>query len=84
MSLRSTMAALTGAGLLAGGQAVAADYVTIPLETSVARPADAVWSRISGFCDIGAEPGSGQLRDHLGQGRRGRRRAAHARARSMR
>ena len=33
---------------------MAADYVTIPLETSVARPADAIWSRISGFCDIGA------------------------------
>ena len=36
------------------GQAVAADYVVIPLEATVDRPADLVWQKISGFCDIGA------------------------------
>ncbi len=40
--------------LAAGGAATAADYLVIPLQISVDRPADLVWNRISGYCDIGA------------------------------
>ncbi|THD77177.1 MAG: SRPBCC family protein [Phenylobacterium sp.] len=31
----------------------ATDYVTIPLETTVKAPADVVWKKVGGFCDIG-------------------------------
>jgi hypothetical protein len=34
--------------------AQAADFVTIPLETTVNAPADVAWKKISGYCDIGA------------------------------
>ena len=37
-----------------GSAARAADYVTIPLETSVDAPADVAWKKIGGYCDIGA------------------------------
>lgn len=36
-----------------GSRAMAADYTTIVLSTNVDRPADVVWKRIGGFCDIG-------------------------------
>lgn len=36
------------------GAAAAADYVVIPLSTTVNRPADVVWAKVSGDCDIGA------------------------------
>jgi len=39
--------------LLAGSDAWAADYATIVLSVDVARPADAVWKKIGGFCEIG-------------------------------
>ncbi len=39
---------------LASSAAMAADYATIVLSVEVARPADTVWKRIGGFCDIGA------------------------------
>lgn len=45
----ATLAALT----LTAGAARAADFVTIPLETTVDRPADVAWKKVSGFCDIG-------------------------------
>lgn len=48
------LAAFGGAGvLLAGPQAMAADYATVVLSVKVARSADAVWKKIGGFCDIG-------------------------------
>jgi Polyketide cyclase / dehydrase and lipid transport len=48
------VAALVAAGVfLAGSAAMAADYATIVLSVDVARPADAVWKKIGGFCDIG-------------------------------
>jgi len=48
------LAAFGTAGvLLASPQAKAADYATIVLSVDVARPADAVWKKIGGFCDIG-------------------------------
>ena len=50
----SWLAAFGATGvLLAGSQARAADYATIVLSVDVARPADAVWKKIGGFCDIG-------------------------------
>ena len=51
--LKLTAAALTALALSAGA-AAAADYAVIPLETSVDRPADVTWKKISGYCDIGA------------------------------
>jgi hypothetical protein len=54
--LFSAMAVTAAACALAGSAdaAQATDYVTIPLETTVNAPADVVWKKISGFCDIGA------------------------------
>ena len=49
ISLASATAALSLAGA-----ATAADFVTIPLETTVNAPADVAWKKISGYCDIGA------------------------------
>jgi hypothetical protein len=45
-------AALAALALFAGA-ASAAEYVTIAQEVTVDRPADAVWSRVAGYCDIG-------------------------------
>lgn len=42
------------AGVSLAASASAADFVTIPLETTVNAPADVAWKKISGFCDIGA------------------------------
>lgn len=36
------------------GAAHAADYVTIPLETTIDAPADVAWKKVGGYCDIGA------------------------------
>jgi hypothetical protein len=44
--------ALAAAGLASAAQA--ADFVTIPLETTVNAPAAEAWKKISGYCDIGA------------------------------
>ena len=43
---------LGAALLLAAIPARAADYSVITLTANVARPADLVWSRIGGYCDI--------------------------------
>ncbi|MGH8258654.1 MAG: SRPBCC family protein [Steroidobacteraceae bacterium] len=49
------LVALGALGLsVMGSQAMAADYATIVLSTNVDRPADAVWKKIGGFCDLGA------------------------------
>jgi hypothetical protein len=40
--------------LAAGAAPTAADYATIKLDIAVSRPADAVWKKIGGFCDIRA------------------------------
>ena len=48
--LIAAAAALT----LAAGAARAADFVTIPLETTINAPADKAWPKISGYCLIGA------------------------------
>jgi len=47
------LAAATAALGLAGA-AQAADFVTIPLETTVNAPAEEAWKKVSGYCDIGA------------------------------
>ncbi|TAL34679.1 SRPBCC family protein [Phenylobacterium sp.] len=51
-----TIAALAAAAaaLGAAGTASAADFVRIPLETTVNAPADVAWKKISGYCAIGA------------------------------
>ena len=51
-----TIISLAAAAVALGlaGAATAADYVTIPLETTVNAPADVAWKKISGYCDIGA------------------------------
>jgi hypothetical protein len=56
MSIRNiaVLAAGVGAALSLAGTAQAADFVTVALETTVDRPADVAWSKISGYCDIGA------------------------------
>jgi hypothetical protein len=46
--------AAAAAALGLAGAASAADFVTIPLETTVNAPADVAWKKISGYCDIGA------------------------------
>ncbi len=42
------------ATLSLAGTAHAADFVTIPLETTINKPAAEAWAKISGYCDIGA------------------------------
>lgn len=42
------------AALLAVGRAHAADYVSIVQDVTVNAPAETVWKRTGGFCDIGA------------------------------
>jgi hypothetical protein len=51
--LKTTAAALAALTLSAGA-AAAAEFVTIPLEASIDRPADVTWKKVSGYCDIGA------------------------------
>jgi hypothetical protein len=50
--LATATCALAAAGLASAAQA--ADFVTIPLETTVNAPAAEAWKKISGYCDIGA------------------------------
>jgi Polyketide cyclase / dehydrase and lipid transport len=52
MQLKIAAAALA-AITLAAGAARAADFVSIPLETTVNASADAAWPKISGYCLIG-------------------------------
>lgn len=47
--LFAAVAALT----LGAGAARAADFVTIPLETTINAPADKAWPKINGYCQIG-------------------------------
>lgn len=51
-----TIAALAAAAaaLGAASAASAADFVRIPLETTVNAPADVAWKKVSGYCNIGA------------------------------
>lgn len=51
-----TTAAIAAAAAVLGvaGSAQAADFVTIPLETTVNAPAETAWKKVSGYCDIGA------------------------------
>jgi len=53
MRLKTTLAA---AGLIAGlaGSAHAGEYVSIVQETAVNAPAETVWKKVGGYCDIGA------------------------------
>jgi hypothetical protein len=43
--------ACAAAALAAGAQA--AEYVTIVQELEIARPAEAVWKKVGGYCDLG-------------------------------
>jgi Polyketide cyclase / dehydrase and lipid transport len=54
--MKSTIliAACLGGAFLTGGSALAAPYTVIALDGDVDRPIEAVWPRISGWCDIGA------------------------------
>lgn len=55
MTLKLGLAAAAATMALAGvAQAADADFVTIPLETTVNAPADVAWKKVSGYCDIGA------------------------------
>ncbi|MET0274303.1 MAG: SRPBCC family protein [Phenylobacterium sp.] len=58
MTSKNTASAWAAAALalatLGAGAARAADFVTIPLEATVAAPADVVWKKVGGWCDIGA------------------------------
>ncbi len=49
-----TIAAAATAALGLAGAASAADFVTIPLETTVNAPAAEAWKKINGYCAIGA------------------------------
>ena len=54
--MKTIIISLASASAVLGlaGAAQAADFVTIPLETTVNAPADVAWKKISGYCDIGA------------------------------
>jgi Polyketide cyclase / dehydrase and lipid transport len=52
MNMKLAAAALAAVTLTAGA-ARAADFVTIPLETTVNASADTAWPKISGYCLIG-------------------------------
>jgi hypothetical protein len=54
MILKFTVAAVMASSLLAGPAAAAADFVTIPLQTVIERPADVAWKKVSDYCGIGA------------------------------
>jgi len=53
MRLKFTAAAIAALAL-AAGSAVAAEFVTIPLEASIDRPAAVTWAKVSPYCAIGA------------------------------
>ncbi len=50
MTILAAAAALAGLG----DAARAADYVSIVQEAAVAAPAEVVWEKVGGYCDIGA------------------------------
>jgi len=52
--LRPAALAVLGAlaGTLSAGTASAAEYTTLNMSISVDRPADVVWKKIGGYCDI--------------------------------
>ena len=52
LKLRLAACAVLAAGFASA--ATAADFVTVPLETTINQPAAAAWKKISGYCDIGA------------------------------
>ncbi|HEY8614876.1 SRPBCC family protein [Phenylobacterium sp.] len=52
MIVRTSVAAAAALSLTAGA-AQAAEFVAIPLETVVDAPADVVWKKVGGWCDIG-------------------------------
>ena len=53
--MKTTAALAAAAAALAiASSAQAADFVRIPLETTVNAPADVAWKKVSGYCDIGA------------------------------
>lgn len=54
MTTRSIAGLAAIATLSLAGAAQAADFVTIPLETTINKPAAEAWAKISGYCDIGA------------------------------
>lgn len=55
MHRRQLAAALASAALLtAAGAAHAADYISIVQDVTVNAPAQQVWAKAGGFCDIGA------------------------------
>jgi hypothetical protein len=43
---------------LFAGTASAAEYATLNLDISVDKPADVVWKKVGGYCDISGELGS--------------------------
>lgn len=51
--MRLVLAAIAALGLTAT-TAKAADFVSIVQETAVAAPAETVWQKVGGYCDIGA------------------------------
>ena len=53
MTTRSIASLAVIATLGLAGAAQAADFVTIPLETTINKPAAEAWAKISGYCDIG-------------------------------
>lgn len=52
--MRRILSGLIGSYLLLGSALAAAqpEYVTVEMEIDVAKPADQVWDRIGGYCDI--------------------------------
>jgi len=54
MKTIAAIAAAAAALGLAGSAHAAGEYVSIVQETTVNAPADVAWSRVKGYCDIGA------------------------------
>jgi hypothetical protein len=52
--MKLLLAATAATLALACGAAHAADFVTVPLETTINAPADKAWPKINGYCQIGA------------------------------
>lgn len=52
MSRTRTLLAAFGGLMLVAGAAAEPEYVTIEMETDVARPAAEVWAKVGGYCDI--------------------------------
>jgi len=54
LASRQRLACIAFGLVLSLGIARAADYTTITLNISVDRPADQVWAKVGGYCDISA------------------------------